>query len=233
MVSGIVTLALHTREKGNIALIIRELRMNSEFLVRARLMLCFTLLLFSGLALAESEPLDPTWVRPDTDFSKYTKFLVKPLNISDVKIVRPPWAHDDPIEWTLETIDSATIQAIFLDAMNEVLESDDGYPVVYSPGDDVLEVTVEILSIMPYVRPGSEGKDDGHEITTLGSGEITGAAELRDSQTRALLVLLEGERVVGQEYKQWTPENNAANLRDMFEDFAKRLRTALDRVHGN
>jgi hypothetical protein len=206
--------------------------MNSELFGRLKLVLCFTLLMFSGLVFAEDTALDPTWVRPDTDFSKYSKFLVKPLNISDVKIVRPPWAEDDPVEWTLETIAKDTIQAIFLDAMNEVLEADGGYPVVYSPGDDVLEVEVEILSIMPYVRPGSEGKDDEHEIITLGTGEITGAAELRDSQTRALLVLLEGERVVGKEYKQWTPENNVANLLEMFNAFATRLRTAMDKVHG-
>ncbi len=36
-------------------------------------------------------------------------------------------------------------------------------------------------------RPSSSGKEDRHEIVTLGSGEITGTAELRDSTSRALL----------------------------------------------
>lgn len=207
--------------------------MNPVFIHRGKLLVSFCLLLLCGTVLAESEPLDPTWVRPDTDFSKYNKFLVKPLNISDVKIVRPPWAQDDPIEWVLEPIAYETIQAIFLDAMNEGLESDGGYPVVYSAGEGVLEVAVELLSIMPYIRPGSEGESDGHQITTLGSGEVTGSVELRDSQTRSLLVLLEGERVVGEEYKQWTDENNIANLQNLFSNLAKRLRMALDRAHGD
>ena len=206
--------------------------MKPEFFNRGKLIVGLAIMMFSSVALAGSDPLDPTWVRPDTDFSKYTKFLVKPLNISDVKILRPPWAQDDPIEWKLETISLETIQDIFLEAMKETLEADGGYPLVDEPGEDVLEVDMELLSIMPYVRPGSDGTDDGHEIVTLGSGEVTGTAELRDSTSRALLILLEGERVAGEEYKQFTAENNIYNLRAMFTAFAMRLRVALDKVHG-
>jgi hypothetical protein len=211
---------------------IKELGMKSELFTRGKLVFGLAAMLFSSVAMAGTDPLDPTWVRPDTDFSKYTKFLVKPLNLSDVKILRPPWAQDDPIEWKLETISLEAIQDIFLEAMKETLEADGGYPLVDQPGADVLEVDMELLSIMPYVRPGSDGTDDGHEIITLGSGEVTGAAELRDSNSRALLILLEGERVAGEEYKEFTTENNIYNLRAMFTAFAKRLRVAMDKVHG-
>ncbi len=206
--------------------------MKPEFFSRGKLIFGLAVMLLSSVAMAGTDPLDPTWVRPDTDFSKYTKFLVKPLNLSDVKILRPPWAQDDPVEWKLETISLETIQDIFLEAMKETLEADGGYPLVDEPGEDVLEVDMELLSIMPYVRPGSGGTDDGHEIITLGSGEVTGAAELRDSTSRALLILLEGERVAGEEYKQFTKENNIANVRGMFTAFAQRLRVAMDKVHG-
>jgi hypothetical protein len=210
----------------------KEHGMKSDFFTRGKLVFGLAVMLFSNVVLAGTDPLDPTWVRPDTDFSIYTKFLVKPLNISDVKILRPPWAQDDPIEWKLETISLETIQDIFLEAMKETLEADGGYPLVDEPGEDVLEVDMELLSIMPYVRPGSDGTDDGHEIVTLGSGEVTGTAELRDSTSRALLILLEGERVAGEEYKQFTAENNIYNLRAMFTAFAMRLRVAMDKVHG-
>jgi hypothetical protein len=206
--------------------------MKSEFFTRGKLVFGLAVMLFSGAAWAGTESFDPTWVRPDTDFSKYTKFLVKPLNLSNVTIVRPPWAQDDPVEWTLETIALDAIQDIFQSAMKEVLEADDGYPLVDNPGEDVLEVDMELLSIMPYVRPGSDGTDDGHEIVTLGSGEVTGTAELRDSTSRALLILLEGQKVAGKEYKQFTKENNIANVQGMFTAFAQRLRVAMDKVHG-
>ena len=206
--------------------------MKSEFINRGKLIFGLAIMLFSSVALAGTDTLDPTWIRPDTDFSKYTKFLVKPLNLSNVTILRPPWAQDDPVEWTLETIALDAIQDIFQNAMKEVLEADDGYPLVDNPGEDVLEVDMELLSIMPYVRPGSDGTDDGHEIVTLGSGEVTGTAELRDSTSRALLILLEGQKVAGKEYKQFTKENNIANVHGMFTAFAQRLRVAMDKVHG-
>lgn len=47
-----------------------------------------------------------------------------------------------------------------------------------------------------------------------------------------MLILIEGRRVAGEEYKQFTQENNIANLRGMFTAFAKRLRVAMDKVHG-
>ncbi len=206
--------------------------MKSEFFTRPKLVFGLAVMLCSSVVWAGTDVLDPTWVRSGTDFSKYTKFLVKPLNLSNVTILRPPWAQDDPIEWTLETIALDAIQDIFHEAMKEVLEADGGYPLVDQPGEDVLEVDMELLSIMPYVRPGSDGTDDGHEIVTLGSGEVTGTAELRDSTSRALLLLIEGQRVAGEEYKQFTQENNIANLRDMFTSFANRLRVAMDKVHG-
>jgi len=73
--------------------------MKSEFFNYGKLMIGLALLLFSGLALGQSGGLDPTWVRPDTDFSKYTKFLVEPLDLPDVKIVRPPWGLGGPLGW--------------------------------------------------------------------------------------------------------------------------------------
>jgi hypothetical protein len=206
--------------------------MKSDFFNRGKWVLGLAFSLFSLAALADNHVLEPTWVKPDTDFTQFNKFLVKPLIIDDVKIVRPPWAQDDPKEWALEFEDLEAIQAIFRDAMNDILEADGGYPVVYSAGADVLEVEVEVLSIMPYVRPGSSGTSGGHEIITLGSGEIAGSTEIRNSQTRELLLLMEGERVAGEEYKQWTLENNIANLTKLFRSFASRLRSAMDEVHG-
>lgn len=188
-------------------------------------------MLFSTVAMADA-PAEPTWVKEGVDWAQYGKFLVMPLNLDNVKVVRPPWAEDDPKEWTIELEGLAAIQAIFRDSMKDNLSANDGYPVVYTDGKDVLEVEVEILAIMPWLRPGSDTQKDGMEVETLGSGEITASVELRDSRTRELLLLLEGDKAVGDEYQQFTAANNAANLEKMFTVFAKRLRTAMDKVHG-
>ena len=46
------------------------------------------------------------------------------------------------------------------------------------------------------------------------------------------LLLIEGDKAVGEKYTEFTRANNVANVEAMFTSFAKRLRSAMDRVHG-
>jgi hypothetical protein len=203
--------------------------MKSDILKRGRLLIGLLALMFSSAALAQ---LEPTWVKEGVNWQQYSKFLVKPLNIDDVKVVKPPYAQDDPNPWSLEVEDLQGMQAIFRDVMRDVLQGNDGYPLVYSEGQDVLEVEVELLNIMPWLRPGGDERFSGLEVKTLGSGEVTASVKLRDSTTRELLLMIEGEKAVGEKYKQFTRENNVSNVEAMFRAFATRLRGAMDRVHG-
>jgi len=116
--------------------------------------------------------------------------------------------------------------------MNEELSGNNGYALVYADGADVLEVEVELLNIMPWLKPGGDESLAGYEVKTLGSGEVTARAELRDSETRELLLLIEGDKAVGEKYKQFSTANNISNVEFMFRSFGKRLRNAMDKVHG-
>lgn len=205
--------------------------MKSVFFNRGALLTGLFAMVFSTTAMADIE-IEATWTKEGVDWAKYTKFEVKPLNIEDVKVIKPAYAEDDPTEWTLDIINLEGMQAIFRDVMKSTLSENDGYPVVYVDGADVLEVEVEILNIMPWLKPGSDSQIDGHEVKTLGSGEITARVELRDSLTRELLLMIEGEKAVGQKYKQFTTENNVTNIEFMFTRFATRLRNSMDSIHG-
>ena len=205
--------------------------MKSVFLKRGSALVGLLVLLFSAPSFADIE-IEATWVKDGVDWSKYSKFEFKPLNIDDVKVIKPAYAADDPSEWVLEIRDLEGMQAVFRDVMKDVLSSNGGYPVVYTDAPDVLEIEVEILNIMPWLKPGSDGEMDGYEVETLGSGEITARVEIRDSMTRDLLLMIEGDKAVGQEYKQFTKENNVSNIEFMFTRFATRLRNSMDRIHG-
>ena len=204
--------------------------MKSVFLNRGKFLAGLFAMLFC--ANLPAQQIEPTWVKEGVDWSQYDKFLVKPLNISDVRIIRPPWAVDDPRPWTMDLEGLEAIQAIFRDSMKDVLGGNDGYPLVYAAGKDVLEVEVELLSIMPWLRPGGDEDLDGYEVKTLGSGEITARVELRDSQTRELLLMIEGDKAVGEKYKEFTVQNNVSNVNRMFRSFAQRLRNSMDQIHG-
>ncbi len=73
--------------------------MKSVFSIRGKLLAGLVLVLFSASASAQTKP---TWVKEGVDWSKYDKFLVKPLNIDDVQLVRPPWAEDFPLTVKLD-----------------------------------------------------------------------------------------------------------------------------------
>lgn len=194
--------------------------------IRGKLVAGLILVLFSASALAQTA-MTPSWVKEGVDWSQYSKFLVKPLNIDDVRMVPPPWA-ENPEKWELNIENLSAVQAIFRDVMNDEL----GYPIVYAPGPGVLEVEVEILSVTPWVRPGSDLMESGMQVTTMGTGELSASVEIRDAMTRELLLMVAGEKTVGDEYKEFTRANNVANIQAMFTGFAKRLSAAMDKVHG-
>ena len=73
---------------------------------------------------------------------------------------------------------------------------------------------------------------DGMVVSTMGTGELTASIEIRDAQTRELLLMLAAEKAVGSEYKEFSRANNASNIEAMFKRFAKRLGDALDAAHA-
>lgn len=119
-----------------------------------------------------------------------------------------------------------------MDAMQKELETKGGYALVADPAADVLRVEVELLSITPYVKPGTPAKDGEFEVSTLGSGEVVVSAEFRDSTTRELLILVEGERPIGEKYKELSRENHTKNVKGLFAKWGKVVRKALDKAHG-
>ena len=164
------------------------------FSIRGKLVVGLVLALFSTCVLAQTV-MKPSWTKEGVDWSQYSSFLVKPLDIDDVRMVPPPWAENPEL---LElNIDNLTaVQAIYRDVMRAEL----GYPVVYTPSEGVLELSVEILSVTPWIRPG-KANDSGMQVTTMGTGELNASVEIRDAKTRELLLMVAGEKAVGEEYK--------------------------------
>jgi len=186
------------------------------------------LVLLLAAGALQAETTDPAkYVKPGIDLSKYHKVMVRPLELDDIEVIKPPWEQANPEEWTFEEGTGEAVQKLFMDAMHTELEVNGGYTLVTDAADDVLRIEVEILSITPYVKPGSATGDEGYEIETLGSGELVVSAEFRDSRTRELLILVEGERTIGDEYKKLSRENHTENLRNLFSAWGVKIREAM------
>lgn len=184
------------------------------------------LLMVSGAIMAQAN--DPAaYVKPGIDLTVYKKVMVKPLNMDHVEVLKPVWEQDDPEEWTLEIEDYKLIQELFMSAMKEELQTKGGYKLVSDSAEDVLRIEVEVLSLTPYVKPGT-GDDGDLVIETLGSGDLVFSAEFRDSVTRELLILVEGERPIGEKYRKPSTESHVKNLTFLFNRWGAKVRESLD-----
>lgn len=187
------------------------------------------LLLTTGPLMAKNQAA--SYVKPGIDLSVYKKVMVRPLNMDNIEVLKPVWEQDNDEEWTFAPENRAAVQEWFLDAMQNELEKKGGYALVAAPAADVMRIEVELLSITPYVKPGTPASDGKFTISTLGSGDVVISAEFRDSTTRELLILVEGERVIGTEFKELSVEGHTENVKGLFARWGKKIREALDKAH--
>ena len=206
--------------------------MKSVYTAGSKLITALLLVIVSSSLMAKNS-IPASYVKPGIDLSAYTKVMVKPLNMDNIEVLKPAWEQGNDEVWSFDPEDRAAIQEWFLDAMQKELESNGGYALVADPGADVLRIEVELLSITPYVKPGTPHKDGDFETVTLGSGDVVISAEFRDSTTRELLILVEGERTIGEKYRDLSRENHIKNVKGMFAKWGKKTRQALDDAHND
>ena len=164
--------------------------MKRVFSTGPKLITGLMLLLVTGAVMAKNT-IPATYVKEGVYLSVYNKVMVKPLSLDNVEVLKPVWEEGNDDIWAFNPENRSAIQKWFLDAMQQEIGGNGGYPLVNASGDDVLRVEVEVLSITPYVKPGTQSSDSDHVIETLGSGDIVISAEFRDSKTRELLILIE------------------------------------------
>jgi membrane peptidoglycan carboxypeptidase len=177
--------------------------------------------------LAEfAAPLKVEYERPPgVDFSQYDRLIINDLDVNDTKIVPPPWTEGQTFKWDISERNVGALQQEFLESMEDQISGNGGYPIVTEHEEGSLELTVRIISFMPY----AERKE---KVITKGSGEMRISAVLRDGQTGQLLAIYEGPQEVGSEYNENTDFTRGKNLKKLFDSWGRRVRLALDEDHG-
>ena len=175
-------------------------------------------------ATAADTQVSVSVIQPDTDFSKYDKFMIQPLDIGETRLIPPPWIEGKagkPRPWKISKKNADFMQQQYYDAMKNQLQELGGYTLVDEADDDVLSVEIEIVSLTPWASE----KD---AVITLGSGEMTFRAEIRDSMTWENLVVYEGDTPVGKDYQEFTEYSVDQNVKALFDHWGEYLRLALD-----
>ena len=193
--------------------------------IMLRLLLIAATALPFQFAMAKTE-VEVSTVRPGMDYGKYNKFLIRPLQISDTRIIPPPWAEGaaaKPRAWDISDKNEAFLMEQYHSAMKKQLEQIGGYALVTEPEDGTLAVEVEIISLTPWAN-----RDE--QVITKGSGEMTFRAEIRDAMTREILVIYEGDTPVGEDYQENTEFTVKQNVDELFETWGEFLRLALEKA---
>jgi len=178
-----------------------------------------------AIDVSEVDNLDPYYQKDGLEISSYQKVLIAPLGADRTFVLAPPWVEGDaanPKKWGLTASDIKWLRKSYQEAMRA--EIGQQFEIVDEPGEGVLIVSIELVSLMPFAR-----KDE--KVETQGFGVIVAQAELRDGQNGELLAVYEGPQRVGSEYQQNTRLNGEKSLMQLFEIWGARVRMYME-SHG-
>ena len=191
----------------------------------------FMLALATGAGLAQtddlykiSKVLTQVYEKDGFDIGRYDQVMIDTLGVADARVIPPPWVEGkdrNPKKWQLNSKDIQWLKDNYRAAMKEQIETIGGYAVVSEPSPEALILDVKIVSLTPYAQ-----RDE--DVITMGTGEMTVQAELRDSMTGELLAIYEGDQDVGSEYQQNARINKEHNVNALFAAWGEKLRRMMD-----
>jgi len=187
---------------------------------------------YSKLEPGKGDQVLRRWVDPDVDFSKYKKVMIDKVIFYFKDEKRQLGIKPDELKAL-----ASTFEKDLLDALKGA------YPVVTEPGPDVLRIRIAITDVQagnPVLGPASAVLPLGvaanalSNVTTgesLSVGEASIEAEFIDSQTGKVVAAMMDRRV-GSTYSTGTVGGKWGHAKEAFQDWAKRLRQWLDKMHG-
>ena len=175
-----------------------------------------------GVSAQTDGTLAPAYAKPGVNVRQYQQFLLMPLNLSDARVVPPPWVENpDPREWDLTKKNRDVLASAYASAVRVGIESAGQFKVVTEPTPGTLQVEVRLISLTPWA---SRAETDAQ---TLGTGTMTFEAHVRDAPTGELLFVFEGTQQVGQDYQENTAFNKAAGLTEHFTNWGRNISRRL------
>lgn len=189
-----------------------------------------------NLHRVDNSRADVAYIDPDTDFSKYSKVMIRPLGVDKIEVIQPNKTGTSMSrgDWELTDEDKKMLQETFRSSMEKHLQEKGSFPLVTEPGDDVLEIGAMITAIAP-----SAAKDDGRSrpvgrsyVVTEGSGAIAVAVAFADSETGEVLALVKDSRSSNSHWGINNSVTNKADVQRMFNSWAMQINTSLVNITG-
>lgn len=201
--------------------------MSNQPKILGKLFLFASLLVAAGSWAQADENLSVAYAKPGVDLHQYQQFMLSPLDLSETRLVPPPWVEDpDPREWDLTPGNREFLVSTFATAVREGIESDGRFKIVDERSPGTLQVQVRLVSLTPWAS-----RDE--QVTTLGSGMLVFEAHIRDAQTAELLAVFKGTQQVGQEYQENSDLNKAKGVKEHFTNWGRNISRRLAKARAD
>jgi hypothetical protein len=200
--------------------------MNSPKALRA-LVAAAALLTALGAQAQTQTTLTPAYAKAGVNLRPYQQFRLLPLEVSETRIVPPPWVENpNPHDWNLTRKNREVLASSYAAAVRTGIESEGKFKVVSEPTPGTLEIETKIVSLTPWA---SRAEADAQ---TLGSGTMTFETHVRDAPTGELLFVFQGTQQVGQDYQENTAYNKVAGLTEHFTNWGRNISRRLAEVQA-
>ncbi len=170
---------------------------------------------------------DIHFLNPNKSIANYTNIYIRPLDLSDAKLVPPPWLDKESFRWDVNPEHTKFYQEHFKNSIVAGLtEGKSIYKIVNKEAKNVLVINMKVVSFTPYATK------DNTEAMTKGSGEIRFSFQLKDGKSGELVAMYAGTDVIGKEYQPNTDVARLTSGAKQFEVWGKKVRKFLDKQHG-
>jgi hypothetical protein len=185
-----------------------------------------------GLARVDIRGVYAAYRRPGADLNKYRKVMLDPVQVA----FDPDW---DPkrtgSNLPLSAEDRERIRRelaeLFTEVFSKELTKDGGPPLVTSAGSDVLRLSTALADV--YVNAPDTNEPGRSRTYVMSAGSATLVAEVRDSESGAIIGRLFDRREAGTGMLQWSGSaQNSAEARRMLTRWAQLLRERFDAVRS-
>jgi hypothetical protein len=189
---------------------------------------------WDGLERRDVKGIDNVYVRPNVQFPPYKSVMLDPLQVAFDKSWDPNDTRDLSRHIDAEDIEKIKneLARLFRESFAHELEKN-GYPLVDQPRDDTMRVMPAIMNL--YINAPDVMAPGRSRTYTTEAGRMTLVMEIRDGPTGQILARVVDARTAGGMGGHMTWTNSATNRADaqvVLDDWAKRLRLALDKLNG-
>ena len=176
------------------------------------------------------------YVNPNIDFTRYTAILLMPLSLDNVEIIQPQSSISTigNSNWQLTDAEKQRWQQDYREAMITQLSSAGGYTMVEDAAKNVLRISSRMTRIAPTApKDDNRSRPMGRSrMFTEGAGKMSVEVTFSDSESGELLALTKDTRSGSSIWGINNSVTNAAEVRRVFNAWARQIRRQLDQLRN-